>query len=221
MNFETENISPDEIERRSMEIIESEIGDTSHLSESEKIVVKRVIHTTADFEYLHNLKFSENAVEIIKNTFKNQAVIVTDTQMALSGINKQALKKLGCEIYCFMSDKDVAEQSKLKGTTRAAVSIEKAAELLKNKSIIFVIGNAPTALIKICELIEKEQLNPAAIIGTPVGFVNVIQSKRLVMQTDVPYIIADGRKGGSNVAAAVCNAILYQLYDRKSDNLII
>ena len=214
MNFETENISPDEIERRSMEIIESEIGDTSHLSESEKIVVKRVIHTTADFEYLHNLKFSENAVEIIKNTFKNQAVIVTDTQMALSGINKQALKKLGCEIYCFMSDKDVAEQSKLKGTTRAAVSIEKAAELLKNKSIIFVIGNAPTALIKICELIEKEQLNPAAIIGTPVGFVNVIQSKRLVMQTDVPYIIADGRKGGSNVAAAVCNAILYQLYDR-------
>ncbi len=221
MNFETENISPDEIERRSMEIIESEIGDTSHLSESEKIVVKRVIHTTADFEYLHNLKFSENAVEIIKNTFKNQAVIVTDTQMALSGINKQALKKLGCEIYCFMSDKDVAEQSKLKGTTRAAVSMEKAAELLKNKSIIFVIGNAPTALIKICELIEKEQLNPAAIIGTPVGFVNVIQSKRLVMQTDVPYIIADGRKGGSNVAAAVCNAILYQLYDRKSDNLII
>lgn len=221
MNFETENISPNEIECRSMEIIESEIGDTSHLSESEKIVVKRVIHTTADFEYLHNLKFSENAVEIIKNTFKNQAVIVTDTQMALSGINKQALKKLGCEIYCFMSDKDVAEQSKLKGTTRAAVSMEKAAELLKNKSIIFVIGNAPTALIKICELIEKEQLNPAAIIGTPVGFVNVIQSKRLVMQTDVPYVIADGRKGGSNVAAAVCNAILYQLYDRKSDNLII
>ena len=215
-----ENINPNDIERISMQIIESELADTSHLSESEKLVVKRVIHATADFEYLNNLKFSENAADTAKNILKQGAVIVTDTQMAFSGISKPALKKLGCEIYCFMSDSDVAETAKNTGTTRAAASVDKAAEMFPDKKIIFVVGNAPTALIRICELAEIGRLSPSFVVGTPVGFVNVVQSKNMIMQTDIPYIVADGRKGGSTVAAAVCNALLYQLYDRKTGEII-
>ena len=215
-----ENINPNDIERISMQIIESELADTSHLSESEKLVVKRVIHATADFEYLNNLKFSENAADTAKNILKQGAVIVTDTQMAFSGISKPALKKLGCEIYCFMSDSDVAETAKNTGTTRAAASVDKAAEMFPDKKIVFVVGNAPTALIRICELAEIGRLSPSFVVGTPVGFVNVVQSKNMIMQTDIPYIVADGRKGGSTVAAAVCNALLYQLYDRKTGEII-
>ncbi|MBQ3692388.1 MAG: precorrin-8X methylmutase [Clostridia bacterium] len=220
MKMKIENINPNDIERISMQIIESELADTSHLSESEKLVVKRVIHATADFEYLNNLKFSENAADTAKNILKQGAVIVTDTQMAFSGISKPALKKLGCEIYCFMSDSDVAETAKNTGTTRAAASVDKAAEMFPDKKIIFVVGNAPTALIRICELAEIGRLSPSFVVGTPVGFVNVVQSKNMIMQTDIPYIVADGRKGGSTVAAAVCNALLYQLYDRKTGEII-
>ncbi len=218
--MEIENINPSDIERTSMNIIESELGDTSHLSEGEKIVVKRVIHTTADFEYLNNLKFSENAVDIAKNILKQGAVIVTDTQMAFSGISKPALRALNCEIHCFMSDGDVAEAAKKNGTTRAVVSIDKSAEMFSDKNIIFVVGNAPTALIRICELAESSKISPSFVIAAPVGFVNVVRSKNMIMQTDIPYIAADGRKGGSTVAAAVCNALLYQLYDRKTGKII-
>ena len=218
--MEIENINPNDIERISMNIIESELGDTSHLSKGEKLVVKRVIHTTADFEYLDNLKFSKNAVDIAKNILKQGAVIVTDTQMAFSGINKPAVQKLGCEIYCFMSDSDVAETAKRNGTTRAVASVDKAAEMFQNKNVIFVVGNAPTALIRICELAKNGKLSPAFVVGTPVGFVNVVQSKDMIMQTDIPYIAAAGRKGGSTVAAAVCNSLLYQVYDRKTGKII-
>lgn len=218
--MEIENVSPSDIERISMKIIESELGDTSHLSEGEKLVVKRVIHATADFEYLDNLKFSENAVEIAKDILKNGAVIVTDTQMAFSGISKPAVRELGCEIHCFMSDGDVAENAKKSGTTRAAASVDKASEIFPDKNLIFVVGNAPTALIRICELAEKSKLKPSFVVGTPVGFVNVVQSKKMLMQTDIPYIISEGRKGGSTVSAAVCNALLYQIYDRKTGKII-
>lgn len=218
--MEIENINPNDIERISMNIIESELGDTSHLSKGEKLVVKRVIHTTADFEYLDNLKFSKNAIDIAKNILKQGAVIVTDTQMAFSGISKPALRALNCEIHCFMSDSDVAEAAKKNGTTRAVVSIDKAAKKFFDKNIIFVVGNAPTALIRICELAESGKLSPSFVVGTPVGFVNVVQSKNMIMQTDIPYIVADGRKGGSTVAAAVCNAILYQIYDRQTGKII-
>lgn len=218
--MEIENLSPGDIERISMQIIESELGDTSHLSESEKLVVKRVIHTTADFEYLNNLKFSENVVDKAKDILKKGAVIVTDTQMAFSGISKPAVQKLGCEMHCFMSDSDVAETAKKNGTTRAVASVDKAAEIFPDKNIIFVVGNAPTALIRICELAERGKLSPAFVVGTPVGFVNVVQSKNMIMQTDIPYIAAVGRKGGSTVAAAVCNALLYQVYDRKTGKII-
>ena len=209
-----ENIKPEDIEKRSMEIIESEIGDTSHLTESEKLIVKRVIHTTADFDYLNNLKFSENAVEKGLEALKSGAVIVTDTIMAKAGISKPAIKSLGCELHCFMADEDVAAKAKAAGSTRAVASVEKAMELFKEKPLIYVVGNAPTALIRIAELIEEGRMNPALVVGAPVGFVNIIQSKEMIKKCDVPYIVADGRKGGSTVAAAICNAMLYQIYKR-------
>ena len=215
-----ENIAPKDIERISMQIIENEIGDTSGLTESEKLVVKRVIHATADFDYLSNIVFSKNAVELAKTALQRGCDIVTDSQMAFSGISKPALRALNCEIHCFMSDSDVAEAAKKNGTTRAVVSIDKAAKKFFDKNIIFVVGNAPTALIRICELAESGKLSPSFVVGTPVGFVNVVQSKNMIMQTDIPYIVADGRKGGSTVAAAVCNAILYQIYDRKTGKII-
>lgn len=220
INLKIENINPKDIERKSMEIIESELGDTSHLNEGEKLVVKRVIHTTADFDYLDNLKFSKNAVDIAKDILKKGAVIVTDTQMAFSGISKPALNKLGCEMHCFMSDSDVAVLAKRNGITRAVASVDKAAEMFSGRNVIFVVGNAPTALIRIAELAENGKISPSFVVGTPVGFVNVVQSKNLIMQTDIPYIVADGRKGGSTVAAAVCNALLYQVYDRKTGEII-
>lgn len=215
-----ENVLPADIERRSMEIIESELGDTSHLSPAQKAIVKRVIHTTADFDYLQNLKFSPNAVELGLTALRGSAVIVTDTQMALSGISKPALKALRCEAYCFMADPEVAKIAKGNGTTRAVASMDMAAARFAGRHVIFAIGNAPTALIRLRELSDEGKIAPALIIGTPVGFVNVVPSKHLIMQSDLPYIVAEGRKGGSNVAAAICNALLYRLYDRTSGTVI-
>lgn len=209
-----ENILPADIERRSMEIIESEIGDMSAFSEHERLIVKRCVHTTADFDYKKNLKFSDNAAETGIEALRNGAVIVTDTQMAFSGISKPACRSLGCELHCFMSDPDVAEAAKQRGVTRAVVSVDKAAEQFADRSLIFAVGNAPTALIRLYEHITEQGFRPALIIGVPVGFVNVVEAKELIMSTDVPYIVADGRKGGSNVAAAIVNAMLYTLYQR-------
>ena len=205
--MEFENVLPSEIEKRSFEIIESELPHD--IEKKIKPIVKRVIHTTADFDYLDNLCFSENVVEIIKNAIKNGADIVTDTQMARSGINKKRLASYGGEVHCFMSDEDVAKAAKENGTTRAVASMEKASKL--EKDVIFAVGNAPTALVRLYELMEEGRIAPALIIGVPVGFVNVVASKELIMTGPAPYIVARGRKGGSNVAAAICNAILYQM----------
>ena len=198
---------PDEIERRSMEIIESELSVP--ISPENKAVVKRVIHCTADFDYARNLVFSEGAVEKALSTLKGGCTIVTDTQMAKSGINKTAAGKLGCEVLCFMSDPDVAEIAKKRGCTRAVASMEKASRL--GGPLVFAIGNAPTALLRIREMMDEGTLRPELVIGVPVGFVNVVESKEAIMETDVPYIVAKGRKGGSNVAAAIVNALMYQL----------
>lgn len=214
--MEIEHIRPADIECRSMEIIENEIGDLSHLSDTEKAIIKRVIHTTADFDYLQNLKFSSDAVESGLTALQNGTVIVTDTNMALSGISKPALKALNCEAYCFTADKDVAETAEKSKTTRAVIAVDKAAGLFSNKSFIYAVGNAPTALIRIHELINEGKIKPALVIGVPVGFVNVVQSKELIMADNVPYIVSIGRKGGSTVSTAICNAMLYQLYKRKS-----
>lgn len=208
MKIELENVRPMEIEKRSFEIITEELQDTPLIPGTE-LIVKRCIHTSADFDYAKNLCFSDHVVEQALAAIKNGACIVTDTQMAKAGINKKALARFGGEVYCFMSDEDVAELAKKKGTTRATMSMDKAAEL--NRPLIFAIGNAPTALVRLYELIQEGRLQPELIIGVPVGFVNVVQSKELIMQCEVPYIVARGRKGGSNIAACICNALLYMI----------
>ena len=203
-----EIVKPMDIEKRSFEIITELLGDRRLPPEVEP-VVKRVIHTTADFDYADNLRFSDRAVERGVEALRGGCDIVTDTQMARSGINKTILAQLGGEVHCFMSDPDVAEEARERGVTRAIVSMERAANL--EKPCIFAIGNAPTALIALKELIDAGRVSPALVIGVPVGFVNVVESKELIMTADVPYIVARGRKGGSNVAAAICNAMLYQI----------
>ena len=203
-----ENVKPMDIEKRSFAIITELLGDTK-LDPENELVIKRVIHTSADFDYVQNLVFSEHAVAKGIEALRGGCDIVTDTQMARAGINKTILSKLGGQVHCFMSDPDVAEEAKERGVTRAIVSMERAAKL--PKPCIFAIGNAPTALISLHEQIPAGQLNPALIIGVPVGFVNVVESKELIIGSAVPDIVARGRKGGSNVAAAICNAMLYQI----------
>ncbi|MDO5538488.1 MAG: precorrin-8X methylmutase [Eubacteriales bacterium] len=205
MKVELENVKPMEIEKRSFEIITEELG--RELPEEQAPIIKRCIHTSADFDYADNLCFSEGVVTKAVEALKKGACIVTDTQMARSGINKTALAKFGGEAFCFMSDEDVAEIAKKNGTTRATASMDKAAAM--DRPLIFAIGNAPTALVRLYELIQDGKIRPELIIGVPVGFVNVVQSKELIMETDVPYIVARGRKGGSNIAACICNALLY------------
>lgn len=202
-----ENYTPAEIERRSFEIIEEELG--RELDPVQKPIIKRVIHTTADFSYVDTLCFSDGAVEAGLAALREGCDIVTDTNMGKSGINKTRLAQYGGEVHCFMADEDVAKEAKSRGTTRAVISMEKSATI--GKDVIYAIGNAPTALIRLYELIVEGRIHPKLIIGVPVGFVNVVEAKELIMTADVPYIVARGRKGGSNVAAAICNALLYQL----------
>lgn len=201
-------LRPMDIEKRSFEIISELLGDKK-LDPENELVIKRVIHTTADFDYADNLVFSPHAVSRALEALRAGCDIVTDTQMAKAGINKTILSRLGGQVHCFMSDPDVAQQSQARGVTRAAVSMEKAVKL--EKPCIFAIGNAPTALIRLWELMDKGLAAPALVIGVPVGFVNVIESKQLILACDTPHIVARGRKGGSTVAAAVCNALLYQI----------
>lgn len=205
-------MAPAEIEKRSFEIITAELGKRI-FAPGVTEVVKRVIHTTADFDYADNLCFSENAVEQAKKALSAGATVVTDTNMALAGISKATLAKLGGRAVCLMADEQVAHEAKVRGVTRATVSMEHAAKL--NGPLIFAVGNAPTALIRLHELIEEDAVQPALVIGVPVGFVNVVEAKELFIGGDTPYIIARGRKGGSNVAAAIVNALLYQLVKRE------
>lgn len=214
MKVELEQVLPGEIEKRSFEIITEELGDRI-LDEEKAPLIKRVIHTSADFEYADTLCFSDDVIAKALAAIRGGASIVTDTQMGRAGINKRSLAKYGGQVYCFMSDEDVAAAAKANGTTRAVASIDKAAAM--DQPLIFAIGNAPTALIRIYELVKEGKLSPALVIGVPVGFVNVVQSKELIMETEVPYIVARGRKGGSNVAAAICNALLYMIDEKRGN----
>ena len=207
--IQLEHVLPADIEKTSFSIIARELAQKEiSLPEELAPIIMRVIHTTADFEYAQTLKFSPNVVEIIKNAVLNGADIVTDTNMALAGINKKTLAKFGGEAHCFMADEDVAKQAKELNLTRASVSMKRAAQI--QKPVVFAIGNAPTALVELCSLMQ-EGFKPVAVIGVPVGFVNVIPAKEMIMASGVPYIVNEGRKGGSTVAAAICNAILYNL----------
>lgn len=197
---------PEEIEQASMNIIREEMGpwtgDKDNLA-----VIMRAIHTTADFDFKDNLVFSENAVGKAREALRSGTTIVTDTNMAATGINKSAASKFGIKVVCRMADTQVRDEALQRGTTRALVSMEKAVKETPNA--IYVIGNAPTALIKLCELVKKGLAAPAIVIGVPVGFVNVVESKEMLMSTNIPFIATVGRKGGSTVASAIVNALLY------------
>ena len=202
---------PADIERTSISIITRELAELGLTPPPETAaVVKRVIHTTADFDYAKNLRFTPGAVQAAVRALQRGAVIVTDTNMALAGISRPGLAKLGCEAVCYMADPAVAEAAKQAGTTRAVAAMHRAAR--EHPGAILAVGNAPTALLTIAEEIEAG-LRPALVIGVPVGFVNVVESKETLFaiceQHGVPAIAAMGRKGGSNVAAAICNALIY------------
>lgn len=201
---------PMDIEKRSFEIIEEEMG-MHNFSEEEFKIVKRVIHTTADFEYKDLIYIKEGAIEEAKKLFKKGTKIYTDTNMALSGINKKALKDLNSTVQCFVAREDIAQIAKDRGITRSMAAVEKATE---EGIEFFVFGNAPTALYKLMELMKEGKANPKFIIGVPVGFVGAAESKKELEKLDVPFITIKGRKGGSNVAASIVNALMYMLVKR-------
>ena len=203
-------ILPSEIEKRSFEIISEELSKMGiSIPEEQEPITKRVIHTSADFDYASTMTYSNGAIARAKELIKNGAHIVTDTNMALSGINKKKLAEYGGQVHCFMADEDVAKEAKERQVTRATVSMERAAAL--DVPVIFAIGNAPTALIQLHEMMESGKFTPEFVIGVPVGFVNVVAAKELFLNSNVPFIINKGRKGGSNIAAAIVNAILYNI----------
>lgn len=207
MDIKIDQTKPTDIERRSFEIIESEL--THPLDPKQAPIIKRVIHATADFEYADTLFFSDNVINIIEDALKKGATIVTDTNMAKTGISKPSLAALHSTVFCYMADPDVAAAARKNGTTRAVAAMEKASSL--TGPVIYVIGNAPTALIELCRLMDEDKIHPTAVIGVPVGFVNVVPSKELLLSKNVPCIVSRGRKGGSTVAAAIMNALLYLL----------
>lgn len=211
--MEIQHVKPEDIERTSFKIIGEELERMGKFPPDWAApIVFRCIHTTADFDYADTLAFSEDAVGAAKKAIRNGAHIVTDTNMAFMGINGRALARFGGEKHCFMADGEVAREAKARGITRAAVSMERAAAL--GVPSIYAIGNAPTALIRLRELIDGGY-RPELVIGVPVGFVNVVQAKEQIMETHVPWIVNRGRKGGSGVAAAICNAILYDIEGRR------
>ena len=199
-------MGPEEIERASMAVIGREMGDWAGPVENLP-VLKRVIHTTADFDFVRNLLFSPNAVRLGREALRRGVTVVTDTAMAAAGIGKPAAARWGVSVVCRMADPDVRDEALRRGVTRAVVSMERAAA--ETPDAIFAIGNAPTALIRLCELVREGAARPSLVVGVPVGFVNVVESKEMLVATDVPYIAAMGRKGGSPVASAVVNALLY------------
>ena len=208
MRTQIENVQPKDIETKSFEIVTRELNGRTFENNTE-LIVKRCIHTSADFDYADNLRFSDDVVAKAMEAIRGGASIVTDTNMAKAGINKVSLGKYGGQVHCFMSDEDVAAAARESGMTRASESMKKAAAM--GEPFIYAIGNAPTALITLYDLMEEGKVDPLLIIGAPVGFVNVVQSKELIMSTNVPFIIPKGRKGGSNIAACIVNAILYMM----------
>ncbi len=200
-------VKPEDIENRSMAIITEELNGRTW-PEPEFSIVKRCIHTSADFDYADHIYFSDNAAALGVRLIQSGVSIITDTQMAAAGINKKRLEAFGGKVYCFMADKDVADEARARGITRAAVCMERGAAIAGPK--IFAVGNAPTALIRLYELMEEGRVKPELILGVPVGFVNVVESKELIIRSDAPCIVARGRKGGSNIAATICNALIYQ-----------
>ena len=210
---EIRHVLPEDIEKTSFAIIEQELREKGReIPEEVKHVVLRVIHTTADFEYLDTLQFSDGVLETASAAIRRGARIVTDTTMAMAGINKRKLASFGGEVRCYIADPDVAEQARREGTTRSAAAVDKAVREAEKSGtpLIFAVGNAPTALLALEEKI-RQGYRPEIVVAVPVGFVNVVEAKERIMRSGVPFICSRGRKGGSNVAAAIINAILYRM----------
>ena len=206
--MDSKEMAPGDIERRSFEIITEELGGRT-FPPLEELVVKRVIHTTADFSYADSLVFTHDAAHCALDALRAGATVLTDTNMALAGISKPALAKIGCQAVCYMADPDVAATARAAGTTRAVASMDKACGI--EGPLIVAVGNAPTALLRLAELMDAGKIAPALVVGVPVGFVNVVEAKEELLARHVPAIVARGRKGGSTVAAAIMNALLYQI----------
>jgi len=207
-----EHVLPGDIEKRSFEIIAEELAEMGiTLDHEQDLIIRRAIHTSADFEYAKTLTFSPDAVRIARELIAGGADIVTDTNMALTGINKKRIAGFGGSVRCYMADEAVAQEAKERGITRASVSMEHAARDIQasGRRTIFAVGNAPTALITLRSMYDEGLFTPDFVIGVPVGFVNVVEAKELIVETDIPHIVNRGRKGGSNVAAAIVNALIY------------
>ena len=202
--------NPMDIENKSFEIIEKEMKNLNYSIDELKII-KRVIHTTADFEYEELIEMSDDFIEASKSVLKNKPVIYTDTNMALSGINKMALSKLDAKAICYVNLEEVHKEAKEKNITRSMAAVEKAAS---DNVDIFVFGNAPTALFKLKELIKEKKVTLKLIVAVPVGFVGASESKENMKDLNIPYITVRGRKGGSTVAAAIINALMYMCVER-------
>ena len=202
---------PQDIEKRSFEIIGEELGEKREKFDEKTLpIVKRVIHTTADFEYADLIEFQNEAVDSAMEALQNGCKIYCDTNMIVNGLSKLVLGKFISSAYCLVSDEEVIKEAKERGVTRSIVGMEKAEKDRDTK--IFLIGNAPTALYQLKEMIERGEIEkPALVVGVPVGFVGAAESKDELEKTDIPYIISKGRKGGSNLAAAIINAILYAM----------
>ncbi|MBR1634005.1 MAG: precorrin-8X methylmutase [Lachnospiraceae bacterium] len=200
-------MKPQDIEQKSFSIIQNELKEMGkELSERTAPVIMRCIHTSADFSYADTLAFSDGVIDTAVDLLRNGATVVTDTNMALAGIRSGQLAGFGGKAVCFMADESVAKEAKERETTRAFVSMERAAELAG--PVVFAIGNAPTALLSLHEMVQKGSYRPAMVVGVPVGFVNVKSAKEIIMGDGIPYIVNRGRKGGSNIAAAIINALL-------------
>ena len=200
-------MKPQDIEQKSFSIIQNELKEMGkELSERTAPVIMRCIHTSADFSYADTLAFSDGVIDAAVDLLRNGATVVTDTNMALAGIRSGQLAGFGGKAVCFMADESVAKEAKERETTRAFVSMERAAELAG--PVVFAIGNAPTALLSLHEMVQKGSYRPAMVVGVPVGFVNVKSAKEIIMGDGIPYIVNRGRKGGSNIAAAIINALL-------------
>lgn len=206
---------PGDIEKRSFEIIEEELGDKAKkFTESEMWVVKRIIHTSADFEYADLIEFQNDAIQNGIKALEKGCKIYCDTNMIVNGLSKPALTKYNCLAYCLVSDKEVIEEAKAEGLTRSIVGMRKAGKDPETK--IFILGNAPTALYQLKEMIERGEIEkPSLVIGVPVGFVGAAESKEAFKELGLPYITINGRKGGSTIGVAILHAIIYQIYKRE------
>ena len=197
-------MKPHEIERSSFQIIDQEAG-IHHFTAEQWSIVRRIIHTTADFEFKEMIRFHPDAISAGIESIRNGKMIITDTNMARVGIRKKEVETYGGRVKCYINDPLIHEKAALTGGTRAKAAVDMAISEMKDG--IYVVGNAPTALLRLIELIGEKKAQPALVIGLPVGFVNAAESKAALVEMDTPYITNVGRKGGSNVAASVVNAL--------------